>query len=148
MKELLEGPYGRCVYRCDNDVPDHQVVSMQFADEITANFSMEAFTNYHGRRTRIMGTMGDIVGDEMDLMVYNFRNKETTLWNARKDAVITSGHGGGDHALVKDWLMAVDKHDVNLLTSNLDASMESHLMGFLAEESRHNKVVKKLPEKL
>ncbi|MFP4470774.1 MAG: Gfo/Idh/MocA family protein [Bacteroidales bacterium] len=141
MTNLKEGPYGRCVYHCDNDVADHQVVSMQFAGDVTANFNMEAFTQYYGRRTRIMGSMGDLVGDENDLYFHNFRNGEVTKWNVRENAEITSGHGGGDYGLMRDFLHAVSKHDSSLLTSTLAASMESHLMGFKAEESRHTKQV-------
>lgn len=144
LNELKQGPYGRCVYRCDNDVPDHQVVAMEFEDEITVNFNMEAFTNYHGRRTRVMGTMGDLVGDERDLVIADFRNKKVTNWNVHEHADLSSGHGGGDHRLVRDFLNAVDKDDASLLTSNLEASMESHLMGFLAEKSRHQKQVMKV----
>ncbi|MCF8364769.1 MAG: Gfo/Idh/MocA family oxidoreductase [Bacteroidales bacterium] len=141
MKNLEEGPYGRCVYHCDNDVPDHQVVSMQFEDEITANFNMEAFTEYYGRRTRIMGTMGDLVGDETDLYIHNFRTGEVTQWNVHENADISSGHGGGDYGLARDFLHAVSKQDSSLLTSTLAASMESHLIGFKAEESRHTKKI-------
>ncbi|MEI7664176.1 MAG: Gfo/Idh/MocA family oxidoreductase, partial [Bacteroidota bacterium] len=53
--------YGRCVYRMENDQPDHYVTSIQFEGQVTANFSMEAFTSYSGRRTRVMGSMGDMV---------------------------------------------------------------------------------------
>jgi hypothetical protein len=141
MKNLQEGPYGRCVYRCDNDVPDHQIVSLQFADQVTANFSMEAFTHYHGRRTRVMGSMGDLVGDEQDLLVTDFRTGEQERWNVREHAELDSGHGGGDWGLLRDWLSAVDQQDPSLLTSTLAASMESHLMGFMAEQSRHNRTV-------
>jgi predicted dehydrogenase len=140
-KNITEGPYGRCVYHCDNDVPDHQIVSLLFEDDITASFNMEAFTHYHGRRTRIMGSMGDMVGDEKDLLITDFRTGEQEKWNVHENVSIDSGHGGGDWRLVRDWLQAVDQQDATLLTSTLKASMESHKMGFLAEKSRHNKTV-------
>ncbi|MCB0663267.1 MAG: Gfo/Idh/MocA family oxidoreductase [Saprospiraceae bacterium] len=144
LKNLKEGQYGRCVYRCDNDVADHQVCIMDFDDQITATFNMEAFTHYHGRRTRIMGTMGDIVGDEQDLLVTNFRNGEVEKWNVKENAEVGSGHGGGDWGLVRDWIMAVDQQNPDLLTSTLDASMESHLMAFQAERSRKGEGIVKV----
>ncbi len=144
MEYLKTGPYGRCVYRCDNNVADHQIVNMQFEDEITASFSMEAFTDYWGRRTRIMGTMGCIVGDEEDLYISDFKTKEVEHWVTKEHVEITSGHGGGDYGLMADFLNAVDKQDENLLSSNLEASMESHLMAFQAEESRLDLSVKKI----
>ena len=144
LENLRTGPYGRCVYHCDNDVADHQVVSMEFDEEITANFNMEAFTNYHGRRTRIMGSMGCIHGDEQDLYVANFQTDEVTHWNVHENVKIKSGHGGGDWALVRDFLQASAHQDPSLLSSTLDASMESHLMAFLAEESRKTKQTMKV----
>ncbi|MHC4941944.1 MAG: Gfo/Idh/MocA family protein [Planctomycetota bacterium] len=136
LKALKEGPFGRCVYHCDNDVVDHQVTNMEFGEGVTASFSMEALTSYHGRRTRVMGTLGDAVGDENELRVCDFRTREKAVWNAEKHGRITSGHGGGDHGLVRDFVQAVSRKDPGLLSSTLQASMESHLMGFMAEESR------------
>jgi len=144
MEYLKTGPYGRCVYKCDNNVVDHQIVSMEFNNEITANFSMEAFTDYWGRRTRIMGSMGCVVGDESDLYISNFSAKAVEHWNTEENAKVVSGHGGGDWGLVKDFLLAVDAQDESLLSSTLGASMESHLMAFKAEESRLDKTVKKI----
>ncbi|MEN6311830.1 MAG: Gfo/Idh/MocA family oxidoreductase, partial [Acidobacteriota bacterium] len=72
LKALREGPYGRCVFHCDNDVVDHQVTSLEFEGGVTAAFSMEALTSYAGRRTRVMGTKGDAVGDEATLTVTEF----------------------------------------------------------------------------
>jgi predicted dehydrogenase len=135
LKNLKEGPYGRCVYHCDNDVVDHQILNLEFENEITAAFSMEAFTSYSGRRTRIMGTMGDIVGDEDTLIVSNFRTDKQEVWDSSK-VKIDSGHGGGDYGLAHDFIQAVSQRKPELLTSTISASMESHLMGFRAEESR------------
>ena len=57
LKEALEtGPYGKCVYQTDNDVVDHQVVNMEFENEATASFTMNAFTKDMRRETRICGT--------------------------------------------------------------------------------------------
>ncbi len=139
IRQALEtGPYGRCVFHCDNDVVDHQVMNMEFEDGITAAFSMEALTTYAGRRTRFMGTMGDIVGDEWNMQVTEFGTGKRHDWNVQQhaQALLSSGHGGGDHALVRDFVQAVTRSDPSLLTSTIEASMESHLMGFMAEESR------------
>ncbi|MBK8704560.1 MAG: Gfo/Idh/MocA family oxidoreductase [Saprospiraceae bacterium] len=144
MKNLKEGPYGRCVYQCDNDVLDHQIVMMEFEGGITVNFNMEAFTNYAGRRTRIMGSMGDLVGDETDIYLANFQNGEVTKWNVDENVQIKSGHGGGDWGLARDWVQAVSRRDPSLLTSTLDAAMESHLIGFTAEKSRMMRTVEKV----
>ena len=91
-----------------------------------------------------MGTMGDIVGDEQDLLVTNFRNGEVEKWNVKENAEVGSGHGGGDWGLVRDWIMAVDQQNPDLLTSTLDASMESHLMAFQAERSRKGEGIVKV----
>jgi hypothetical protein len=136
MENLINGPYGRCVYRCDNNVNDHQILSMQFEKDITATFNMEAFTNYHGRRTRIMGSMGCIVGDENVLTIADFRTDKMEEWITKDHITTSSGHGGGDWGLMHDFLRAVDAHDASLLSSTLDASMDSHKMGFAAEKSR------------
>jgi hypothetical protein len=139
MERLRTTNYGRCVYRMNNDQPDHYVTSIQFADNVTANFSMEAFTSYHGRRTRLMGSMGDMVGDMHELVLTDFRNgKSVKLVPQYSDVeeYKNSGHGGGDWLLVKDFVQAVAQQNAALLTSTIEASIESHIMGFKAEESR------------
>jgi predicted dehydrogenase len=133
---LQTGPYGRCVYHCDNDVVDHQVVMLEFDEAITAAFSMEAFTSYGGRRIRIMGSMGDIVGDENDLIATNFKTDEVIRSNVKEYASLVSGHGGGDYGLVRDFLRAVSEREPKQLLTTVQEAMESHLIGFRAEESR------------
>jgi predicted dehydrogenase len=137
LEKLRTTNYGRCVYKMDNNQEDHYISCMEFEGGVTANFSMEAFTSYAGRRTRVMGSMGDIVGDMETFTVNDFRtNKSTVYDNSSGD-----GHGGGDWNLVRDWLQAVGQHNPALLTSTIDASIESHVMGFMAEKSRKTKKV-------
>jgi hypothetical protein len=139
MERLKTTNYGRCVYRMENDQPDHYITSIQFGDNVTANFSMEAFTSYAGRRTRIMGAMGDMVGDMTELVITDFRTgKQTKLVPKAEDVegYKNSGHGGGDWLLARDFVQAVAQQNAQLLTSTIDDSIESHVMGFMAEESR------------
>ncbi len=63
LRELFTGPYGRCVYRSDNDVVDHQVADFEFEGGVTAGFSMEALTGNKGRNARIFCADGEIIGD-------------------------------------------------------------------------------------
>jgi predicted dehydrogenase len=139
LEQLRTTDYGRCVYKMDNDQPDHFVSSMEFEDGVTANFSMEAFTSYHGRRTRFMGSRGDITGDMTEFVHTDFLTNKVTKWDISVEDVDNyknSGHGGGDWALVTDWIQAVNQQNPDLLTSSIDASIESHIMGFMAEKSR------------
>ena len=138
--------YGRCVYRCNNDQCDHYVAIMKFENDITASFSMDAFTPYGGRRTRIMGTKGFIEGDMTTFTFYDFRTGHKSVWDQKVSEIAEykgSGHGGGDHLLVRDFVRAVSAQDEKLLSSTIDVSIESHVMGFMAEKSRKsNKKVK------
>ena len=149
LEYLRTTNYGRCVYHMENDQPDHYVTSIQFDNDITANFSMEAFTSYGGRRTRVMGSMGDMVGDMDELTITDFRTDVSTKLVPKSEDVENyknSGHGGGDWFLMRDFVMAVANQNPKFLTSTIDQSIESHLMGFAAEESR--KMQKIMPIKL
>jgi predicted dehydrogenase len=137
LDKLKTTNYGRCVYKMENDQPDHYTANILFEDNITAGFSMEAFTSYAGRRTRVMGSLGDITGDMTSFTYTDFLTGEKTEWKHDSD-----GHGGGDWRLVDDWVGAVSKQDKSLLSSTIEASIESHIMGFCAEKSREkNQVV-------
>lgn len=136
LEQLKTTNYGRCVYRMDNDQPDHYVTNILFDDNVTASFSMEAFTSYGGRRTRVMGSHGDIVGDMNSFTITNFKSGKKEEWKETTD-----GHGGGDWRLAENWVQAVAQRNPGLLTSTIDQSIESHVMGFMAEESRKTKKV-------
>ncbi len=108
---------------------------------------MEAFTPWGGRRTRVMGSMGFIEGDMRRFTIYDFHNGnsetlEASELNTKKYR--NSGHGGGDWWLVADWLQAIYQQDPGLLTSTIEQSIESHIMGFMAEKSRKKGTVERI----
>lgn len=147
LEKLKTVDYGRCVYRMDNDQPDHYIANIQFGDAITASFSMEAFTGYHGRRTRVFGSMGDMVGDMEELVVTDFRTGKQVKFKPQAEDVEgykNAGHGGGDFFLARDFVQAVAHQDAKILTSTIDESIESHIMGFMAEKSRKTKKIEKI----
>ena len=131
--------YGRCAFKMENDQPEHLACAMEFRSGATATFSMDGFTSYHGRRTRLMGTKGDLVGD-MDTFTYtDYMTGEAFTWDISVSDVKgyeDSGHGGGDYRFVSDLLNAIYNRDESLLTSTVAASVESHVMGFRIEQSR------------
>jgi predicted dehydrogenase len=136
MKGLKTTDYGRCVYRMDNDQPDHLTVNILFNNGVTAGFSMEAHVSYEGRRTRIMGSQGDIVGNMESFTLTSFASGARKSWSLKTDA-----HGGGDHRMLKDFLQAVGQKNPALLSSSIEDSVESHLMAFAAERSRVTKTI-------
>src|SRR5688572_8099951 len=136
LEALKTSPFGRCVYQTENDQPDHFVSTMEFEGGVTAAFSMEGLTSYGGRRTRIMGTQGDLVGDEQTLDVFLFEPRRRIKWDVSKVAKDLGGHGGGDERLVRNFTQAVSRRDVALLSTDLAHSMESHLIGFQMERDR------------
>lgn len=141
LRELFNGPFGRCVYKCDNDVVDHQVVNYEFEGGLTANFSMEALTDYRGRRTRIFGTDGDITGDEKMLTVNKFSTGEQTIWNTPNEPA--EENHGENHALLRNFVRAVSFKDPNLVPT-IQETIASHLMGFKAEDSRLKGTIEKV----
>ncbi len=136
LKALREGPYGRCVYECDNDVVDNQVVNMLFEGGRTVTFTMTAFTQ-GGRKTRIFGTKGEIYGDSSEIKIFDFLTQKTTIvdTNATEGSIL-GGHGGGDGGLMERFVTALATGDASQILSGPDATLESHLMVFAAEKSR------------
>ena len=145
VKQAIEtGPYGRCVYACDNDVVDHQVVNLQYESGCTASFTMSAF-NQGGRFIHIFGTEGELVcnKNQSELELFSFDTlKWETIPVAEYGNTITSGHGGGDTGIMVDTLSLLRGDQPSDSVCEVRTSYENHITGFAAEVSRlENRVV-------
>jgi predicted dehydrogenase len=149
LKVLQEGPYGRCVYYCDNDVVDHQVVNLAFANEVTAAFTMCAFTDDVSRTIKLMGTKGEIRGkvnrDKSELEVIDFSSRTQKVITLQSEGG-PQGHGGGDFGVMRNFVNMVRTNDQYHGLTSAAISVQSHLMAFAAEEARLTKTVVSLPE--
>lgn len=143
---LRNTQYGKCIFKCENDVVDHQVVNMEFENGATASFNMCAF-NKGGRFIRVMGTKGEIYGD-MDndsISFFDFATREQTIINPAKSKVDGShagGHGGGDRGIVSTLYSYLTEGYNGEWLSEIGISVENHLTTFAAETARvENRVV-------
>ena len=144
-KALKEGIYGRCVFHCDNNVVDHQVVNIEFKNGITAAFTMCAFTKDTSRTIKLMGTLGEIRGhmEKNEIEISNFASGVTEFISV--ETIGGDVHGGGDAGLMEDFIRLVESGSTKSLTS-ADISVQSHLMSFAAEQSRLSKKVVNLDD--
>jgi predicted dehydrogenase len=140
MKALQEGPWGRCVYHCDNNQPDHMMVGIEFENGVTANLTVHGHSAFEGRSIRVDGSKGTLIGD--------FLHSGEQLWfydklSGRKEKIFSAklfehgdvAHGGGDWMLMDAFIELMKRNLVKPLTG-ARASLESHIMAFAAEKSR------------
>lgn len=138
-RALREGPYGRCVFACDNDACDHQVVNLEFADGTTAGFVTTAFA-VGGRDYFFMGDKGSLRFNGESIIqndfLYGPAGRETRHPITNVGNTIQSGHGGGDFGLMRQFLSAVRDGDAGRICTGPEVSLESHMIVFAAEQSR------------
>ena len=136
-RAVASGPYGRCVFRCDNDVVDHQTVNMEFTDGVTAVFTMCSFTPEISRTIKIMGTKGQIKGhaEKNSITVTDF------LTQRERHIATTpsiSGHGGGDEGIMNAFCGYMSGKIKGRDVPEIGVSAQNHLISFAAEHSRLN----------
>jgi len=134
MRALETGPYGRCVYRSDNDAVDHQVVLMRFARGLSVSLTMQGSSHLEGRTIRIDGTRATLLANEARSEIELHDHRTGTM-----EVIVTprgvGGHGGGDEGLMRAFVGAVQGDRAGVLTSARE-SVASHLMAFAAEHAR------------
>lgn len=139
--------WGKCIYKCDNNMVDHQVVVMEFDGGAAVDFNMTAF-NEGGRFTRVMGTKGEIYrnGDN-GLRIYKFAdNSYTDIDIESFGNTVEDGHGGGDAGIIHSLYDYMINDSVSSQFSEIEISVKNHLIGFAAEEARLNGKVVEMDE--
>jgi len=138
MNVLKTKLYGKCVYKCDNDVVDHQTVNMLFEDDITVAFTMNAF-NKGGRFIHIMGTKGEIraaTDGETPITLYDFDTMETQTIDIVAADGMVNGHGGGDIGIVRTLYDYLTGDYKGASVPDINESCYSHMIVFAAEKAR------------
>ena len=134
MEALRTGPYGRCVYRCDNDVVDHQTVNMEFEGGFSVTMVVHGHSHEPSRTMRYDGSRATLQGQFSNnplLTIHDHRTNNIEQINPGEGG----GHGGGDEKMLSAFIHAVRGEGPALLNSAREA-LESHIMAFAAEESR------------
>ena len=141
---LRKTEYGKCVFHCDNNVLDHQVVSMQFEGGVTATLNVNAF-NRGGRFTRVYGTKGELYAffsdKEINVRTFADRRKFTVPVEEATSESIAGGHGGGDAGISYDLYNFLEGNEIELGASEIGISVYNHLIGYAAEQARHTGTV-------
>ena len=136
LEVVRRGPFGACVWQADNDVVDHQIVSMEFASGTTATCTMTGYSATHGRRTRLQGSKGELLFDEAlgSVTISKFSNPKPEIIRIQPP----DSYHPEDREIVASWLSAI--HDSsNGVMVNAQEATKTLAIVFAAERSRKEK---------
>jgi predicted dehydrogenase len=140
-----DSPYGRCVWKSDMEVVDHQAVLIDFVDGSTATHTMVGGASKPMRAIHLIGTTGEIDGvfEDQRFVVrhidprpgHEYREETVDLTVGDDLHGAAGGHGGGDLALVADFVRVACGEAPSISTTSLDDSVAGHLIGFSADRA-------------
>lgn len=144
-----DSPYARCIYKCDNNVVDHQSVMVNFENGATGTHNMVGGSSQSLRHIHIIGTKGEIYGNFEESKFYvskinpspDSHNEECDIeevdLNVSGDMVgAYGGHGGGDERLIADFIKFIQGENPSLACTSIFDSVAGHLCVYLADKSR------------
>ncbi len=134
---IKNGDYGRCVFMCDNNVCDNQLVTMTFANGASAVLNMNGFSDKMFRECHIVGTKGELIGYGTKLKMNIFGGKSKTVHTFSPNV---GGHIEGDIRLISGFvkILCGETTDLTDITT-IDATVISHDIALAAEKSRKNR---------
>lgn len=139
MQALRTGRYGRCAFRCDNDALDHQVVALEFEGGVTASFGLQGLAPREQRTIRVTGTRGELRGI-LDGGVVEVERPGAIGVERHAIEGTMIGHYGGDVGLMEHFVSLLEAGSRAVRASGR-AALESHLVGFAAEQARERGAV-------
>jgi predicted dehydrogenase len=150
-----DNPFGRCAWKCDNEVVDHQSVAVEFADRTTATLNMIGGTSKACRSLHLLGTQGEIQGI-LEESRFAVRHIDTRPGHEYAEEIVDlnvggdmhgafGGHAGGDARLVRDFLDVVKGEPPSISTTSIEDSVSGHLIGFCADRSMEEHRVVDIP---
>ena len=145
LRQLRNGPYGRCVFACDNNVIDHQVVNIEFENGATAVFTLAGCSRYGDRRTTVFGSLGELFGDGEKILCHTYLTGKTEEIPI-PPPVVPDHHGGGDYNLLRAFVDAVRTRDTSGIVTGPEISLETHYLVFAAEIARKTSAVLKMKD--
>lgn len=140
-----EGPYGRCVWKVENDVCDNQSVLLRYSSGIHALFSLQALTAENTRTIRILFDTAELGGNLLQgrLEISHFTGKPDERRVEEVELLPSNDfHGGGDLHLLHLLHEHLSGGSHGSLVTSLESSLPSHALAFLAEESRKEGSIK------
>ncbi len=146
-----DNPYGRCVWKCDNDVVDHQSVAIEFADGCSATLNMVGGSAKPARHLHLIGTKGEIQGcfEDSKFVIrhldprpgHEFTERTVDIDVSGDMSGAMGGHGGGDLRLMHDFVQVLMGKSPSISSTSLEDSVSGHLIGFAADQAREHKTV-------
>ena len=142
---LRHNQFGRCVFKCDNNVVDHQVVQIEFEDGVTSSFQMAGHNYFERRITKTSLTNGEIYFDVSEGLIkaYTFSPANEEII---KPAGMEGSHLGGDNAIMDAFVDAICTGEKSHIITPVEMSLDSHIMAFAAEKARLDNVVVDITE--
>ncbi len=134
-------PYGRCVWRCDNDVVDHQSVLIEFEDGATATLNMIGNAARATRDIHVVGTRGEIMGDLKEGLLHVRKPMPADFERRYSEETFNipygkDNHGGNDERIIEDFVALMLGEPTSKARTRVEDSLLGHQIGFAAEESR------------
>lgn len=150
-----DSPYGRCVWKSDNDVVDHQSVIVEFEDGATASHNMVGGTSRPSRSIHLLGTTGEIQGvlEESRFVIRSIDPRPNCEYQERVVDLrqggdmhgAFGGHGGGDARLVADFVNYLRDGETSISSTTLEDSLNGHLVGFRADMAMEQRSIQQIP---